>query len=146
MTNTFSITADVNTNSTENSLGLEVWIDDKLLQNIESVVGPTIISIDVEDVDGVNHELRFVLKNKTQDHTVVDESGNILRDSVVEIKNLKFDDIELGHMFHEQAVYKHNFNGNGPDTEETFYGTMGCNGSVVLKFSTPIYLWLLENM
>jgi len=146
MTNTFAITADVNTNSTENPLGLEVWLDDKLLQNIDCVVGPTAISVDVEDADDVEHELKFVLKNKTTDHTTVDESGNILKDSVVEIKNLKFDNIELGHMFYEQAVYKHNFNGNGPDTEEKFYGTTGCNGSVVLKFSTPMYLWLLENM
>lgn len=146
MTNTFSITADVNTNSTDNPLGLEVWLDDKLLQNIDSVTGPAIISINVEDVDGVNHELKFVLKNKTQEHTTVDESGNILRDSLIEIKNLKFDDFELGYMFYEQAVYRHNFNGTGLDTEEKFYGTMGCNGSVVLKFFTPTYLWLLENM
>jgi hypothetical protein len=146
MTNTFSITADVNTNSADKPLRLEVWVDDKLLQCIDSVVEPAVISVEVEDADDVEHELKFVLKNKTQEHTTVDESGNILKDSVVNIENIKFDEIELGHMFYEQAVYNHNFNGNGPDTEDKFYGTMGCNGSVVLKFTTPMYLWLLENM
>ena len=146
MTNTFSITADVDTNSADNPIGLEVWVDDKLLQDINPVVRETVINIEVEDTDDVEHELKFVLKNKTQDHTTVDESGNILKDSVVKIKNLKFDEIELGHMFYEQAVYYHNFNSNGPDTKEKFYGTMGCNGTVVLKFTTPMYLWLLENM
>lgn len=146
MENKFTITADIDTNSTDVPLGLEVWVDDKLLQNIDSVTGPTTISVEVEDADDVEHELKIVLKNKTQEHTTVDESGNILKDSTVEIKNIKFDEIELGHMFFEQAVYHHNFNGNGPDTTDKFYGTMGCNGSVVLKFTTPMYLWLLESM
>jgi hypothetical protein len=146
MTNTFSITADVTTNSADNPLGLEVWVDDKLLQNIGSVTGPMNISVEVEDADDVAHELKFVLKNKTQEHTTVDEAGNILKDSVVEIKNVKFDEIELGHMFYEQAAYTHDFNGNGSATEDKFFGTMGCNGSVSLKFTTPMYLWLLGNM
>lgn len=146
MESKITITADVDTNSVDSPLGLEVWVDGVLLQNIDRVVEPSTISVYVEDADNVDHELKFVLKNKTMDHTTVDEAGNIIKDSVVEIKNIKFDEIELGHMFYEQAVYHHNFNGNGPDTEEKFYGTMGCNGSVVLKFSTPMYLWLLENM
>lgn len=146
MENKFTITADVSTNSSDNPLGLEVWVDDKLLQNIDSVIGSTVISVEVEDADDVEHNLKFVLKNKTQDHTTVNEAGNILKDSVIEIKNLKFDEIELGHMFFKQAVYNHDFNGNGPATQEKFYGTMGCNGSVSLKFTTPMYLWLLENM
>jgi hypothetical protein len=146
MKSTLSITADVDTNSADNPVGLEVWLDNKLLQDIDPVVGGTAINIDVDDEDELDHELKFVLKNKTQDHTEIDEVGNILKDSIVTIKNLKFDNIELGHMFFEQAVYCHDFNGNGPAIEEKFYGTMGCNGTVVLKFTTPVYLWLLENM
>lgn len=146
MENTFTITADVDTNSAENPLGLEVWLNDTLMQDIVSVSGPIPVCVEVNDADDQEYELKFVLKNKTQDHTTVDEAGNILKDSVVEIKNIKFDEIELGHMFYEQAVYKHDFNGNGPATEEKFYGTLGCNGTVSLKFTTPVYLWLLENL
>lgn len=146
MNNTFTITADVDTNSADAPLGLEVWLNDTLTQDIASVSGTIPVCVKVNDDDERDHELKFVLKNKTQSHTKVDEAGNILKDSVVEIKNIKFDEIELGHMFFEQAVYCHDFNGNGPATEEKFFGTMGCNGTVSLKFTTPMYLWLLEHM
>jgi hypothetical protein len=49
-------------------------------------------------------------------------------------------------MITQQATYTHNFNGAGAETQEKFYGEIGCNGIVSLKFSTPIYLWLLEHM
>lgn len=146
MNDTFSITADVETNSSDNPLGLEVWLDNKLVQNFDSVTGQSVVSVKVEDADDVEHELKFVLKNKTQQHTIVDDSGNIVKDCVIEIKNIKFDEIELGHLFVEQAVYTHDFNGSGSTIQDKFYGTMGCNGSVSLKFTTPMYLWLLENM
>lgn len=146
MENTFTISADIDTSSAESTIGLEVWVDNKLAQDINPVTGPMQISVDVEDTDGVEHELKFVLKNKLPEHTKIDDAGNIVQDTVITVGNLKFDEIELGHVFYEQAVYHHNFNGNGTDTADKFYGTMGCNGSVVLKFSTPMYLWLLENM
>ena len=50
------------------------------------------------------------------------------------------------NMFVEQAVYTHDFNGTSKATENKFYGELGCNGTVSLKFSTPMYLWLLEHM
>jgi len=146
MSSTFTITFDVTANSFENPLGLEVWLNEVLMQDFTAVVGPMPATMLVNDDAEQEHELKFVLKNKTQDHTKVDETGNILQDSVVEIKNLRFDDIEIGHMFYEKAVYHHNFNGSGADIKDKFYGTMGCNGTVSLKFTTPIYLWLLENI
>jgi hypothetical protein len=91
------------------------------------------------------HELRFVLKNKTAEHTKIDQDGNIVKDSWLTVSDLSFDEIQLGHIGTELAVYTHDFNGTGNQTQEKFYGTLGCNGSVSLKFTTPIYLWLLEN-
>jgi hypothetical protein len=49
-------------------------------------------------------------------------------------------------MVTEQAVYTHDFNGTQQEIQDEFYSEMGCNGTVSLKFSTPIYLWLLEHM
>jgi hypothetical protein len=49
-------------------------------------------------------------------------------------------------MVTEQAMYTHNFNSTGPSTQDKFYGELGCNGTVTVKFNTPIYLWLLEHM
>jgi len=49
-------------------------------------------------------------------------------------------------VFLDRAVYVHDFNGTGKFVNKQFFGEMGCNGTVELKFSSPFYLWLLENM
>ena len=145
MNDTFTLSADIDTNSPESALGLEIWLDNNLIKDIDPVLGNTGISLNIADDDS-DHELKFVLKNKTQEHTKIDDAGNIVQDAVIEIRNLKFDEIDLGQIFYDQSVYQHNFNGTGAETQQQFYGTMGCNGSVSLKFSTPMYLWLLERM
>jgi hypothetical protein len=86
------------------------------------------------------------MKNKTIDLTKIDEEGKILKDACLTISDVAFEDIELGHMFTEQTSYTHDFNGTQAEISDKFYGSMGCNGTVSLKFTTPIYLWLLENM
>ena len=59
---------------------------------------------------------------------------------------LAFDEIELKQIFIDHAVYTHNFNGTQTEIQDKFYGEMGCNGTVSFKFTTPVYLWLLENL
>ena len=73
MNNTFKITADVDTNSAETPLGLEVWLDNSQIHNIDPVSGPASLSVYVDDDTEQEHELKFVLKNKTTGHTKVDE-------------------------------------------------------------------------
>ena len=146
MSNTFTLSVDVEANSPDAGLAIDIFINDRLVKSINPVSSLNSVSVDVDDSNDAEHELKFVLKNKLPEHTVIDESGNIVKDAVVEIKNLKFDDIDLGYIFYKQSVYQHNFNGGGPDTEEQFFGTMGCNGTVILKFRTPMYLWMLEHM
>jgi hypothetical protein len=126
-------------------LGLEVWLDDQLLLNVPWVKNKVNFSHNFSDSDG-EHCLTVVMKNKTSQHTVVSETGSIISDACLLISTPCFDDLELGQIFIEQSEYTHDFNSNGPKTTEKFYGQMGCNGSVTLKFNTPIYLWLLENM
>ena len=104
------------------------------------------ITCDFADDDDTDHELIIELLHKTTEHTEVDEQGNILADTCVEISDVALDDIQLGQVFVEQAEYHHDFNGTQDPIVEKFYGTMGCNGTVRLKFSSPVYIWLLENM
>jgi hypothetical protein len=129
------------------ALGFECWINDQCVFDTEHVADSVIVSGNLPD-DNVetDHTLKIVLKNKLPEHTAISESGEILHDACLEIANLTFDDIELGQMVNELAVYEHDFNGTQPVTKEQFFGTIGCNGTVALKFTTPIYLWLLENM
>jgi hypothetical protein len=141
-----AITFDLDSSDYFAQIGFDVLLDEHIVFTTEHVAKPTTVTIDFDDDNDGEHELKFVLKNKTQEHTKIDEQGNIISDVMLSIGNLTFDDIKLGHIFIEQAVYHHDFNGSQDLFEDTFYGDMGCNGYVSLKFTTPIYLWLLENM
>jgi len=139
------ITFNINTTNADAKLAVEVWLDTQLKVAVDHVTELIPVSVAVIDDDG-DHELRIVLKNKTVDDTTVDSEGNIVQDSCVAVDNFKFDDIEVDQLVSEQAVYRHRFNSDGPEIEDQFYWRMGCNGTVSLKFSTPIYIWLLEHM
>tara|TARA_R110000822_G_scaffold301222_3_gene425005 strand:+ start:1706 stop:2140 length:435 start_codon:yes stop_codon:yes gene_type:complete len=143
---TTPITFDLDSSDYTAPLGFDVLLNNNVVFTTEHVAEPTTVTIDIDDDVDAEHELKFVLKNKTQDHTQVDEQGNILSDAMLSISNIAFDEIKLAHMFFEQTVYHHDFNGSQDLFEDEFYGDMGCNGYVSLKFATPIYLWLLENM
>jgi hypothetical protein len=145
MTNTTTISCTLNTTNPEAQLGFEAWVDDQKFFDTDHVQDQQQIAVEIADDDG-EHELRFVLKNKTSDHTQVDSDGNIVADAMLTVTDLAFDEIQLGHMVTEQAVYTHDFNGTQKEIQDTFYGEIGCNGTVSLKFTTPIYLWLLEHM
>jgi len=127
------------------AVGLEIWLDDTQIYNTEHVIDPVNCTHGFADTDG-EHQLRFVMKNKTQAHTTIDQEGNILSDCRLCIEKLSFDEIEVGQIFIEQAVYEHDFNGTADTIQDKFFGEMGCNGTLTLAFTTPVYLWLLENM
>ena len=146
MTPTITITFNLATTDTTAELGFEAWINERKFLDMNHVKETQEITVELDDQDDAEHELRLVLKNKTTEHTQVDEHGNILADARLLITDLAFDRIPLGHLLAEQAVYTHNFNGTGTTTQDRFYGELGCNGTVSLKFATPMYLWLLEHM
>ena len=140
-----TVSFDLTSSDYTSALGFEVLLDDVSLLSIDHVDKPTTVSLEILDDDG-EHEFKFVMKNKTPEHTVVDDNGNITKDAMLSIANIAFDDIKLGQVFVDQSVYHHSFNGSQASDEDKFYGDMGCNGHVSLRFTTPIYLWLLENM
>jgi hypothetical protein len=143
--NNVKIGCVINTTDYKSALGIEIWLDDQQIFNQDWVTEPQTINYEFSDLDA-DHELRFVMKNKTADHTKVDELGSIVKDACLIISDLAFDEIALGQIVTEKAEYTHNFNGTGSLTQHKFFGEIGCNGVVSLKFTTPVYLWLLENM
>jgi hypothetical protein len=104
------------------------------------------VSVEFEDADDQTHVLEFVLSGKTPDHTQITEHGEITSDVTIQIRDIAFDDIAIDQIFSQLAEYHHDFNGTQSAVVDRFYGEMGCNGTVRLEFTTPIYLWLLENM
>jgi len=144
MNSNIVIACNLSTSDASVPLGFEAWIDDRKFFDSDHVQSSQQISTEISD-DPAEHELKFVLKNKTADHTKVDDNGNIVSDARLIISDVSFDEILLAQIFIDKSTYTHDFNGTGSITQEKFYGEMGCNGTVSVKFKTPVYLWLLEN-
>jgi len=145
MTPTTTISGFIDSSDKKITLGTEVWIDNICVVNVEHVDRIVHFSHVLEE-DNAEHELRIVMKHKTPDHTELDDAGNIIRDAMLSISDIKFDEIALGQVLLNKAVYTHDFNGSQPPVDDKFFGDLGCNGTVSLKFTAPTYLWLLENM
>lgn len=143
MNNTIKIKCNVGTTNPAAGLAMQVWVDSEMIFD-QYIVETTPVEFDMPD-DEAEHSLRFVMNNKMANHTQIDSNGNIVADSILTVSDLEFDEILLGQIFINNAVYTHNCNGTAPETQDTFYGEMGCNGTVELKFTTPVYLWMLEN-
>lgn len=97
------------------------------------------------DNSEAQHILEFEMRGKLAEHTEIDEQGNILADRVIELRDFTMDGIDMGYDFLNLLDYRHSFNGNQEVESHKFFGDMGCNGVAVLRFTTPIYLWILEH-
>ena len=128
----------------ESLLELQVHMDGKRLESL-LISQPTDVVYDLELEDG-EHELHLILSGKTAAHTVIDAQGAIIKDAMLQFSGVEMDDINIDSMLQKLAVYTHDFNGSGSPTQDSFFHAQGCNGTVSLKFTSPIYLWLLESM
>ena len=135
-----------NVKSSGKPLDLEVKLDNIIIHDLTIDSGITPVTIELDDDVEADHCLEIILKNKTLEHTTVDENNNIVEDSELVFSDIMVDEIDIEELLYFQAKYSHNFNGSGELTEENFYGTIGCNGTVEINLQTPIYLWLLENL
>jgi hypothetical protein len=141
---TVAINFDLDSNNYAARLGFLVVYQNQVLVDIDHVASKNSIKFDL-DVDDGDHELQFTMKNKTIDDTVVDEHGNIVSDAYLTIANMHLENVDLEYNFIKHSVYTHNFNGTQDSIEDSFHGTMGCNGTVTFRFSSPVYIWILEN-
>lgn len=126
-------------------LGMKISLNDQCIFDSDCIDQPRDIFYEFSDEPG-NYQLTFEMHGKDYSHTKLDSNGKILQDACLIIDNVKLDGIELRSIFSDQAEYHHNFNGTQSATVTKFYDHMGCNGRVILKFTAPVYLWLLEHM
>jgi len=146
MSDKIKFQCDLSTTDPTVPLGFEVLLNDQSVFRLQQVSEQCRVSIDIEDQDGATQTLKFVMSGKTTEHTKVDDQGNITHDAVLTISNPIIDDIDIGQLLTEQSEYTHDFNGTQDSVKDKFFGAMGCNGTVLFEFTTPFYLWLLENM
>lgn len=139
------ISCKIGTTDASCALGLEIWLDHTQIFNSEHVTNTINFKHPFADDTG-QHQLRFILKNKLPSDTTIDQQGNIIKDARLTISNVTFENIEIDQVFLSKSIYTHNFNNTQPEIQDQFFGEMGCNGTLILNFTTPIYLWLLESM
>jgi hypothetical protein len=132
--------------ATDLGLSLQVKLDELTVWQGPVATDWQDIQCEFDDSKDSAHCLEISMTGKLPEHTQIDEQGNIVADRMILIRDLALDDIVLNQVFYDQAQYHHNNNGNTENIAQQFYGDMGCNGHVRLNFSSPVYMWLLENM
>ena len=142
----FKFFCTVDTNYYNNPICLDIKLNDKLVFS-SPITAKQNIEFDIDDVDDGEYVLKFVVYGKDDSHVNRDNDGNVTDSTEITISNISFDEININNIIALNPLpYKHNFNGNADAVVDKFYDTAGCNGEIELKFTTPIYLWLLENM
>jgi hypothetical protein len=123
-------------------LHAKVCLDDTVLLDTV-IMHDHVIECSVEDGEHT-HKITVEMQGKLPEHTKLDETGNIVKDAMIVVSDVSIDDIDLN--VNDVMTYLHDTNGSAELTQHKFYGNMGCNGVATFEFSTPIYIWLLENM
>ena len=119
-----------------------VTIADKKI--FEGPVSADILIIDPAELDNdSDFQLRIELIDKIPEHTVLDEQGNIVKDSVLTIKKIIIEYIEIqSNLSLDQEKFYYEHSGG----KHQLYDSLGVNGTAVINFSTPFYIWLLETI
>jgi len=99
---------------------------------------------DVEAEEDKEHLLEIRLENKLYSDTVENaDKTAILKDMLLNIQSIEIDDIDIGTLKWTASKFV------GDDPKKPVLENcinLGWNGSYQLKFSSPFYLWLLENL
>lgn len=124
-----------------------VWLDDHVVMQSEiTSAAEQIIKFEREVVEGA-HTLKIRLENKTDADTVI-ENGEVVKDMLLNINDITIDDISLGNLLWSAEYIldkKHLYKGQEIDHLDSCVN-LGWNGTYILKFSSPFYIWLLEKL
>ena len=115
---------------------------------------PTIIEFEHELEESKSYNLIINRLNKDAKQTIV-KDGKIIKDQRLHIKSIEIDEIDIGSLVYD-GVYKPNYPEPwasqqakaGNKLPETLKNVtqMGHNGTWTLSFTSPFYMWLLENL
>ena len=124
-----------------------IWLDD------HQVVASEIVSLAQQEIkfertiDEGLHTLKIRLENKTSQDTQL-ENGEVVKDMLLNIDDIMIDDISLGNLLWSAEYIldkKQMYKGQEIDHLDGCVN-LGWNGTYVFKFTSPFYVWLLENL
>ena len=119
--------------------------DEKIVEgSIRSASGVTeFVEFDKQVAEGTC-SLKIRLENKDNSDTVENEDKTaIVKDMMLSIKSLEIDEIDVGYALYEKSL----FTGDDPDRPVLDCCVdLGWNGTYELKFESPFFIWVLENI
>lgn len=128
----------------------EILINDKkffdgIIQSPQEVTDFFEFSVELEE--DKTHYLQIRLVNKSDSDVVKDRNDkdnfNIIKDMLLNIDSIQIEDIDISHLMWTESKFV------GDDPERPVLKNcvnLGWNGTYILEFTTPFYLWLLEKM
>ena len=136
----------------------EIFINDKKYFDADirgTENRPDLIEFEHELEEGKEYSLILNRSGKGRKQTVINEKGDILKDQLLHIKNIEIDEIDIGALMFE-GVYTPKYpepwatqqRESGNKLEESFKNVtqMGHDGDWRFTFTSPFYMWLLENL
>ena len=114
----------------------------------ETLNKDTLVEIDVEIEEDTENFLTIEYMNKDPKQDIVLDKDELpIKDKRVEIKSLTMNDIELDFFAFDTPDTLFYESLDGEQKHIGFEATkLSWNGRTTLKFTTPIYLWILENV
>jgi len=137
---------DLTANAECQDVRAEIFLNQQKI--FESTADNKIFTVRQElDDSAGEHVIEVIMSGKQHQHTQTDDAGHITSDVYFQITRIEFEQLDLTKVFCQGLeCYTHSFNSTQPEILDEFYGILGCNGKVEIKFSTPIYLWLLDKI
>jgi hypothetical protein len=124
-----------------------IWLDDHVVTQSEiSSAAQQIVNFERAVLEG-EHTLKIRLENKTDTDTIT-ENGAVIKDMLLNIDDITIDDISLGNLLWSAEYIldkKQSFKGQEIDHLDGCVN-LGWNGTYVLRFTSPFYVWLLEKL
>jgi hypothetical protein len=144
--NTVNFTCKVSTNCPELPINLKIDHNNTVVFD-DQIINDVNISFDFDDGVEVEHVVKFIVHGKTDLHTQLSNTNEIIKSSEITITQISLDGFSLTpYIMANPLLYIHSNNGYTDQIHSEFFDTAGCNGEIILKFTSPIYLWLLDNM
>ena len=116
---------------------------------------PDVIEFEYEMKAEQKYNLILNRSGKGSNQTIVNEKGDILKDQLLHIKIINIDEIDIGALVFDGVytpIYPEPWatqqRESGNDLRDSFKNvtTMGFDGEWRFAFTSPFYMWLLENL
>ena len=124
-----------------------VWLDDHMIIKSEITSKAQQIIRFERNINEGTHILKIRFQNKIKFDTIV-ENGEVVKDMLLNIDDITIDDIGLGNLLWSAEYMLDRPQQYKGQTIDHLDGcvNLGWNGTYVLKFSSPFYIWLLEKL